>query len=313
MAETIKAARFHSYGGPEVLLIERAAKPDPGPGQVLVRVHAASVNPIDWKVREGALKAFVPVQFPVTAGQDLAGVVAALGDDVTDLQVGDAVFAMTATGTFGAYAEYAVLDRLAVALKPKTLDFLQAAAVPMGALTAWQGIVEAGGIKAGDKLFVHAAAGNVGGMAVQIAHALGAHVIAAASAEARSLVQGYGAERFVDYRAERFEDAVHGMDVVFDTLASEMQARSWKLLKPGGILVSTLGIADPDPAPAHGVRGVGISCTPNGAQLGRVTEMIEAGQVRPNVGAVLTLDDAARAQELNRTGATKGKVVLAIP
>jgi len=313
MAETMKAARFHGYGGPEVLVIERAAKPDPGPGQVLMRVHAASVNPIDWKLREGALKAFVPVLLPATAGQDLAGVIAAVGDGVTDLHVGDAVFAMTATGAFGAYAEYAVLDRSAVALKPKTLNFVQAAAVPMGALTAWQGIVEAGGLKAGDKLFVHAAAGNVGGMAVQIAHALGAHVTAAASAEARSLVEGYGGESFVDYRAERFEDAARGMDIVFDTLAGEMQARSWGILKPGGILVSTLGIADPDAAAAHGVRGTGISCTPNGAQLGRVAGMVEAGQVRPNVGAVLTLDEAAKAQELNRTGVTKGKIVLTVP
>jgi len=264
MAETMKAARFHGYGGPEVLVIERAAKPDPGPGQVLMRVHAASVNPIDWKLREGALKAFVPVLLPATAGQDLAGVIAAVGDGVTDLHVGDAVFAMTATGAFGAYAEYAVLDRSAVALKPKTLNFVQAAAVPMGALTAWQGIVEAGDLKAGDKLFVHAAAGNVGGMAVQIAHALGAHVTAAASAEARPLVEGYGAESFVDYRAERFEDAARGMDIVFDTLAGEMQARSWGILKPGGILVSTLGIADPDAAAAHGVRGTGISCTQTG-------------------------------------------------
>ena len=153
--------------------------------------------------------------------------------------------------TFGAYAEYAVLDQSAVAFKPKTLDFVQAAAIPMGALTAWQGIVEAGGLKTGDHLFVHAAAGNVGGMAVQIAHALGAHVTAAASAEARPLVEGYGAKRFVDYRAERFENAVHDQDIVFDTLAGEMQARSWGLLKQGAILVSTLGIADPDQAKAR--------------------------------------------------------------
>ncbi len=166
MAETMKAARFHEYGGSEVLVIEQAPKPEPGPGEVLVRVHAASVNPIDWKVRQGALEEFVPIQFPAIAGQDLAGVVTAVGEGVNDLDVGDAAFAMTATGAYGAYAEYAVLDRSAVALKPRVLDFVQAAAVPMGALTAWQGIVEAGGMQAGDALFVHAAAGNVGGMAV---------------------------------------------------------------------------------------------------------------------------------------------------
>ena len=313
MAEMMKAVRFHDYGGPEVLVIEQVPKPQPGPGQVLVRVHAASVNPIDCKLRDGVLKAMMPVRFPATAGQDLAGVVESVGEGATGLRPGDAVFAMMATDATGAYAEYALLDQSAVAFKPKTLDFVQAAAIPMGALTAWQGIVEAGGLKAGDHLFVHAAAGNVGGMAVQIAHALGAHVTAAASAEARPLVGGYGAKRFVDYRAERFEDAVHDQDIVFDTLAGEMQARSWGLLKQGGILVSTLGIADPDQAKARGLRAVGIGCTPNGAQLSQVAEMVDAGQVRSNVGAVLTLDEAAKAQELNRSGSVKGKLVLMVP
>ncbi len=312
MAETMKAVRFHGYGGPEVLVIEQVPKPEPGPGQVLVRVRAASVNPIDWKLREGVLRALMPVRFPAIAGEDLAGVVEALGDGVTDLRVRDAVFAMTAMDVLGGYAEYAVLDRSATALKPETLDFVQAAAVPMGALTAWQGVVEAGGLKPGDRLFVHAAAGNVGGMAVQIANALGAHVTAAASADSRSLIEAYGAEQFVDYKAGRFEDAARGMDIVFDTLGGEMQARSWGLLKPGGILVSTLGIADPARAEAHGVRAVGVSCQPNGAQLRRVAEMIDAGKLRPNVGAVLTLDEAAKAQELNRTGGAKGKIVLTV-
>ncbi|MBV9748602.1 MAG: NADP-dependent oxidoreductase [Acetobacteraceae bacterium] len=312
MAETMKAVRFHRYGGPEVLVIEQVPKPEPGPGQVLVRVRAASVNPIDWKLRDGALQAFMPVRFPAIAGEDLAGVVEAVGNDVTDLRVGDAVFAMTASDALGAYAEYAVLDRSAVALKPNTLDFVQAAAVPMGALTAWQGVVEAGGLKPGDRLFVHAAAGNVGGMAVQIAHALGAHVAAAASAESRSLVEGYGAEQFVDYKAGRFEDAARDMDIVFDTLGGEMQSRSWGLLKPGGILVSTLGITDPAQAEARGLRAVGVSCQPNGEQLRRLAELVEAGRIRPNVGTVLSLDDAAKAQELNRTGGAKGKIVLTV-
>lgn len=312
MTDTMKAVRFHDYGGPEVLKVEQVAKPAPGPGQVLIRIHAASVNPIDWKLREGMLKAFVPLALPVVAGQDLAGVIEAVGEHVDDLQVGDAVFAMLATNVLGAYAEYAVLDRSAVARKPRSLDFVQAAAVPMGALTAWQGIVEAGGLKAGDHLFVHAAAGNVGGMAVQIAHALGAHVTAAASAEARQLVEGYGTERFIDYRTERFEDLVRNQHVVFDTLAGDMQARSWAMLRPGGILVSTLGIVDPEDAAKNGLRAQGISCSPNGAQLERVASMIDGGQVRPNVGTVVSIEEAARAQELSRAGKTSGKIVLTI-
>ena len=312
MAETMTAVRFHEYGGPEVLVLEQAPKPEPGPGQVLVRVHAASVNPIDWKLREGTLKAFMPLHFPAVAGEDLAGVIEAVGDGVTDLRAGDAVFAMTAPDALGAYAEYAVLDRAAVALKPKRLDFVPAASVPMGALTAWQGVVEAGGLKSGDRLFVHGAAGNVGGMAVQIAHALGAHVTAAASAAARPLVEGFGAEHFVDYGAGRFEDAARDMDIVFDTLGGEMQTRSWGLLKPGGILVSTVGIADPGQAEVHHVRAAGFGCTPNGEQLSRVAEMIEAGKVRPNVATVLPLGEAAKAQELSQTGGAKGKIVLTV-
>ncbi len=207
-----------------------------------------------------------------------------------------------------------MLDAAAVARKPASLDFNTAAAAPMGALTAWQGIVGQGGLQAGSRLFVHAAGGNVGGMAVQIAHALGAHVTAAASAGSRALVEGWGADRFLDYGAGRFEDAVEGMDIVFDTLGGEMQARSWELLRPGGILVSAVEVPDPDPdqAKAHGVRAVRFSCLPGGTQLGRIAEMVDAGQVRPNVGAVLPLAEAAEAQEMNRTGRVKRKIVLTV-
>lgn len=313
MTEMMKAVRYHEYGGPEALVVEHIPKPKPGPGQILVRIHAASVNPVDWRLREGEMKAFIQVQFPATVGRDLAGVVEAVSADVHGLRPGDQVFAVMPKEAFGAYAEYAVLDQSSVALKPKTLDFVQAAAFPMSALTAWQGIVEAGGLKAGDHLFVHAAAGSVGGIAVQIARVLGAHVTAAASAEAKSLVEGYGADRFVDYKAERFEDTVHDQDIVFDTLAGDMQARSWGLLKRNGIMVSTLGIADPDKAKKLGVRATSIVCTPNAEQLGRLAEMIDAGKIRSNIGAVLTLDDAAKAQELNRAGKVKGKIVLTVP
>lgn len=307
---TMTAVRFHKYGGPDVLRLEQVERPDPGPGQVLVRVHAASVNPVDWKLRRGDLKGMMDVTFPSTAGQDLAGVVEAAGDGVTAIQPGDAVYAMMPTGQTGAYAEYAVLDEGGVARKPASLDFNAAAAVPMGALTAWQGIVGQGGLGAGTRLFVHAAGGNVGGMAVQIAHALGAHVTAAASAGSRALVEGWGADHFVDYGAGRFEDAVDGMDIVFDTLGGEMQARSWGLLKSGGVLVSTVGIADPGQAEAHGVRAAMFGAVPDGKQLARIAEMADAGQVRPNVGTVLPLAEAAEAQEMNRTGRVKGKVVL---
>lgn len=313
MTETMKAVRYHEYGGPEALVVEQVQKPEPGPGQVLIRIHAASVNPVDWRLREGQMKEFIPVQFPATVGRDLAGTIEAVSEGVQDLRPGDEVFAVMPREAFGAYAEYASLDQSAVALKPKTLNFVQAASLPMSALTAWQGIVEAGGVKAGDSLFVHAAAGSVGSLAVQIAHALGAHVTAAASAASRSRVEGYGVQRFVDYEAERFENAAHDQHIVLDTLAGDVQARSWSLLRPNGIMVSTLGIADRDEGRRLDVRATSIVCTPNAGQLGRVAEMIDAGKIRPNVGAVMPLDDAAQAQELNRTGQVKGKIVLTVP
>ena len=309
---TMTAVRFHKYGGPNVLQLEQVERPDPGPEQVLVRVHAASVNPVDWKLREGALKGMFEVLFPSTAGQDLAGVVEAVGEGVTGLQAGDAVYAMMPVSPTGAYAEYAVLDAAAVAHKPASLDFTTAAAVPMGALTAWQGIVGQGGLQTGCRLFVHAAGGNVGGMAVQIARALGAHVTAAASAGSRALVEGWGVDRFLDYGAKRFEDEMEGMDIVLDTLGGEMQERSWGLLKPGGILVSIVQPPDPAQAEARGVRALRFSAVPDGAQLGRIAEMVDAGQIRPDVGAVLPLAEAAEAQEMSRTRRVKGKIVLTV-
>ena len=309
---TMTAVRFHKYGGPAVLQVEQIERPSPAPGQVLVRVHAASVNPVDWKLRQGDLKGMFDVTFPSTAGEDLAGTVEEVGEGVEGLRAGDPVYAMMSATLSGAYAEFAVLDAAAVGHKPASLDFNTAAAVPMGALTAWQGIVGQGGLQVGTRLFVHGAGGNVGGMAVQIAYALGAEVTAAASAGNRALVEGWGADRFLDYGAGRFEDEAADMDIVFDTLGGEMQARSWGMLKPGGILVSTVGITDPFAAAAHGVRAAGFGAVPDGAQLGRIAEMIDAGQIRPNIGATLPLTDAAEAQELNRTGKVKGKIVLTV-
>jgi NADPH:quinone reductase-like Zn-dependent oxidoreductase len=312
MTETMRAIRFHSYGGPEVLRLEDIPRPMPTGSQVLVRVHASSVNPIDWKLREGLLQAIMPLRLPATAGQDLAGIVEAVGADVSDLAPGTAVYAMSGTGELGAYAEHAVLDRSVLARAPAGLDFTTAAAVPMGALTAWQGVVAGGGLKAGDHLLVHAAAGNVGGMAVQLARALGAHVTGAAFAKDKALVEGWGAERFVAYDGGSFDDLKGQFDVVFDNLGGDVQAQSWELLRPGGILVSTLGIADPARAAAQGWRASGVRCVPNGDQLARIAALIEGGGVAPRIADVLPLDRAAEAQELNRTGRVKGKVVLQV-
>ncbi len=312
MTETMKAARFSEYGGPDVLSVVEVARPEPAAGQALIKIHAASVNPIDWKIRSGAMKAFIPLPLPSGAGQDLAGVIVAVGTGVTDVKVGDEVYAMMGMEGAGAYAEFVALDRAAFALKPKSLDFENAAATPMGALTAWQAIVDLGGLKSGDRLFVHAAAGNVGGWAVRIGKALGAHVTAAGRAADRDALTALGAETFVDYDARPFEAAAKDFDVVLDPLAGDIQARSWSILKPGGILVSTLMAQEPGDQKARGVHADTVHAVSNGERLARIAEMIDAGGLKPTVGRVLFLSDAAEAQRLGESGAVKGKIVLTI-
>ncbi len=309
---TMKATRYDRYGGPEVLEYADHDKPEAGAGQVLIRVRGASVNPIDWKLRSGAMKAMIPLQFPTGVGQDVAGEIAAVGEGVDKFKVGDGVFAMMDVTPDGAYAEYVVLDQTAVAHKPDTLNFVSAAAVPMGALTAWQAIVDLGGLKAGTRLFVHAAGGNVGGWAVRIGHALGAHVTAAASAKDRDNVMALGADGFIDYEAGPFEQAARDMDVVLDPLAGDIQARSWGMIKPDGILVSTLPNEEPDEAKARGVRAATVQGHSDGGQLATIAKMIDDGKLSPSIGRVMPLDQAAEAQRLGEAGEVKGKIVLEV-
>lgn len=310
MTEQMKAVRYYEYGGPEVLVTERVQIPTAGPGQVLVKVHAAGINPIDWKLRAGEMKGIIPVQFPVTVGRDLSGVVEAVGEDVESFRVGDEVYAVMPKEAFGAYAEYALLDQSHVALKPETLDFVQASTVPMSALTAWQSMVDLGGLKAGDNILVHAAAGSVGGMAVQIAKAMGAYVTGAAFEKDRAFVEGLGADRFVSYDAGPFEAVVHDQDIVLDTLAGEIQDRSWSTLKPNGILVTTLVLGDNDKPKQFGVRAANTVSGPSGAQLKQVAQLIDSGKISTHVGLVLSLDEAAKAQELTENRGVKGKIAL---
>lgn len=309
---TMKAIRYDRYGGPEVLEYADCDKPVAGPGQVLIRIHAASVNPIDWKLRSGEMKAMIPLELPTGAGQDVAGEIEAVGEGVDEFKVGDAVFAMMGLMPAGAYAEYVVLDQTAVARKPDTLDFINAAAVPMGALTAWQAIVDLGELKADSRLFVHAAGGNVGSWAVRIGHLLGAHVTAAAYAEYRDDVLAYGADVFIDYRADPFEEVSRNMDVVLDPLGGEIQARSWEMIKPGGIFISTVADEEPAEAKARGVRAAMVQGHSDGGQLTIIAKMIDDGKLEPRIGRVLSLNQAAEAQRLGEAGEVKGKIVLEV-
>ncbi len=302
-SKIMQAVRVHDYGGADKLKLEDAPRPEPKGGEVLVRLKAAGVNPADWKFRQGAYKAFMPLTFPWTPGLEGAGVVEAVGPGVTAFKPGDAVFgAINAT-----YAEYAVAPVSDLALKPDALSFEEAASVPVGALTGW-GAVEAADIKPGQRVFVQGAAGGVGLFASQLARNKGAHVIGTASAVNLAFVRSLGVEA-IDYDAAPFETVVHGVDVVIDTVAGEVLQRSWDVLKPGGLLVSVAGRATEEEAKAKGRRFKGAGRVP-ASNLAQVGKLITAGKLTPAIQASFPLSEAVAAQQLCETGHGRGRIIL---
>jgi NADPH:quinone reductase-like Zn-dependent oxidoreductase len=308
----MKAIRIHTYGGPEVLKYEDIPRPRPRRGEVLIRVNAAGVNPVDWKVREGYLKDLQQRSLPLIPGWDLSGVVEKAGPGATRFQKGAEVFSRPDIGRDGAYAEYIVVRESEVALKPKSIDHVHAAAVPLAALTAWQALFDTAELQPRQKLLVHAAAGGVGHFAVQLAKWKGAHVIGTASGQNHDLLRELGADETIDYTTQRFEDAAREVDVVLDTIAGETQDRSWQVLKKGGTLVSILKRPSPEKAAAHEARGGYVFVQPNAAELAEIATLIDSGKLRPVVETVLPLSEARRAQELNQAAHTRGKIVLQV-
>jgi NADPH:quinone reductase-like Zn-dependent oxidoreductase len=306
------AVRFHSYGGPDVLVLEEVPRPEAGAGEVLIRVHAAGVNPLDWKVRAGHLKAWMRHRLPLIPGWDVSGVVEAVAPDVTAFKVGDAVYGMLDFMRNGTYAEYVAAKTVHLAFKPSDIDHFQAGAVPLASLTAWQSLFEVAGLKPGQTVLIHAAAGGVGHFAVQLAKWKGAKVIGTASAGNGSFLRELGAHEVIDYRTTRFEEAAHDADVVLDTIGGDTQERSWQVLKKGGILVATLGISSPEAARQHGVRGEGILVHPDAAQLSQIAALINDEKLKPAVATTLPLAEAAKAHELSEAGHVRGKIVLRV-
>ena len=307
--QTMRAVRFHDYGPPEALVVERVPRPEPGEGEVLVRVHAAGVNPVDWKFRRGDMRNFRPLQLPSAAGIDLAGTVEAVGPGVTAWQVGQAVFG---SGS-GAYAEYAVAPAGNLAAMPRTLTFDQAAAAPIGARTAWTALFDAAGLQPGQRLLVNGAAGGVGHFAVQLGRWKGAHVIGTASAANVDFVRSLGAETVVNYAATSVEDAVRDVDAVLDTVGGAGTERLLRVVKPGGVIVSIAGPVPEEVAQQRGVRVGRVPPPPSpGALLKRIAELIESGTVAPVVGKVFSLEEASRAHALSETGHGRGRIVLHI-
>jgi NADPH:quinone reductase-like Zn-dependent oxidoreductase len=308
----MKAIRIHSYGGPEVLSYEEAPRPTPGAGEVLVRVHAAALNPVDRFTRAGYLQGMVDFALPFIPGVDLAGVVEAVGEDVDTVAVGDAVYGYSNMMRQGAYADYAVVGGGEVAAKPASLDFVAAASVPLAGMTAWQGLFDVGGLQAGQTVLIHGAGGGVGSLAVQFALAKGARVLATAGSDKIELLRELGVAEAIDYTTTRFEDVARDVDVVFDTVGGELLERSLTALKPGGILVTPAGQPDADAAVARGVRASGMMAQANAAQLNEIAALIDAGTVKPVVSTVLPLAEAQSAHAQLEAGHIRGKIVLQV-
>lgn len=289
--------------------MEEVPRPEPSTDQLLVHVHAAGVNPVDWKIREGRLG---KIPLPSIMGSDFSGVVEALGPDVTDFRVGAAVFGIVADES-GSYAEYALAPVTQVAEKPPGLDHLKAAALPIAGLTAWQALFDGASLRAGQKVLIHAAAGGVGAFAVQFARWKGAYVIGTASGRHLEFVRQLGADEVIDYRTNDFRDVVREADIILDTVGGETQERSWKVLKKGGVLVSIVQPPSEAVAAAHGVKGLFLRCDHTRREgLSRIADLVVRGQVQVHIDTVLPLKEARRAQELSQSGHVQGKIILRV-
>ncbi len=309
----MKAIRLHGRGGPDYLVYEDAPQPHPGAGEVLVRVYATGViaNELKWDATYQTT-AGSPRALPIP-GRDLSGVVEEVGPGVTTLVTGSEVYAMLGYGRDGAEADYTIALPNELAPKPGTLDYVQAAAVPLSALTAWQALFEHANLVAGQTVLIHGAAGGVGVFAVQLALWAGAQVIATASARNRDFLRELGANEIIDYTTTRFEEVVHNVDVVFDMVGGNTLVRSWQVLKPGGILVSVVSPRpSADVAKGHEARFAWFVVEPNREHLIQIGTLIDAGQMRPIIETVLPLSQARLAYEQGAKGHTRGKIVLRV-
>lgn len=308
---TMRAVVAREWGGPEVLEVREVERPEPGEGEVLVRVEAIGVNPVDWKTRRnGGLLARKGVEPPVVLGWDVAGVVEATGPGATRFAVGDRVFGMPRfPGVAGAYAEYVAAPEKDLAAAPRSVDAAAAASLPLVALTVLQ-LFEQAGIGDGWSVLVQGAAGGVGSVAVQVAKARGATVAGTASAANQDLLRELGVDTPIDYASERFEERVSDLDMVFDSQGGEVRERSWGVLKPGGVLVSIVGPPKEGEPESHGVRAVAGLVRTDGERLAEIARMVDAGDLRPVVGATYPLAEAAEAHRSLETGHARGKIVL---
>ncbi len=306
----MKAVVAHEYGAPDVLKFEEVPRPEPKEDEAIVRVIASSVNPADPLTLSGKYASEFGTHLPLIPGYDIAGIVEKTGAKVTKLKVGDAVYGYPTFG--GGWAEYVTVKEWEVAAKPASLKFAEAAAVPMGALTAWQSLVNTAQLHAGQTILIHGGSGGVGSFAVQIAKARGARVIATASTANQDLLKQLGADVAIDYTKARFEEIAKDVDAVLDPVGKETLARSYGVVRKGGIVMSLVARPDPAELEKYGIRGATIFSHADAANLAEIAHLIDAGKIKPIVTQILPLSEAIAAQRQAETHHTRGKIVLQI-
>lgn len=310
----MKAIVIERYGGAEELEERDMPQPVPNDDQVLLEMHATSINPIDWKLRQGYLKEMIPFEFPIILGWDAAGKVAAVGANVKRFQVGDRVFARPNTTNRGTYAEYIVTEESMLAKIPDNVSYVEAASIPLAGLTAWQCLYDFSGMKRGDKVLIHAGAGGVGSLAIQIAKNAGAYVASTASTKNKELLESLGVDRFIDYSQQSFETLLKEYDIVLDTMGGDIQDKSFQVLKDGGKLVSIVSPPDEEKAKARNIQAGSIWLRPNGKQLQEIADLMEADKLKAIVGHEFPLsrEGLCEAHKLSESHHARGKIVIAI-
>ena len=311
--EKMKAIVLHEYGGLDKLRYEDAPRPEPKDDEVLIRVMAASVNPVDAAVRSGKFVKYFNTKLPLVPGMDAAGVIEKVGAKISKFKVGDPVYTFFTLKEEGGYAQFAVAKELEVSRKPQSLTFEQAAAVPAAGSTAWQALVDEGRLDYGQTVLIHGGSGGVGHMAIQIAKARGAHVIATASTANQDFLKQLGVDQAIDYTTTKFEDVAKDVDLVLDAVGGDTLTRSYGVVKKDGIIISIAGNLDDSALKKHGIRGVSISAAPETDTFDQLTRLIEGKKLTPLVSQTFPLQEAAKAQEQIQTRHTRGKIVLQIP
>ncbi|MEP7038208.1 MAG: NADP-dependent oxidoreductase [Acidobacteriota bacterium] len=304
----MKAILINEYGNNDVVNYTDVMRPEPKRDEILVKVHAAGVNPVDWKIRNGA-GSRMNLELPIMLGGEIAGTIEKVGDNVTDFKEGDAVYGIIKTGGF---AEYAIAKSGEIALKPQSLDFKHAAAIALGGLTAWQSIFDLADLESGQRILITGASGGVGSLAVQFAKAKGAYVIGTASGDNEEFVRSLGANEFIDYKKQNFEEIVRDVDVVFDTVGGDTFEKAFQVLKKGGFLVTSVAFPNEEKAREFSIKAARVFCKPNAEELAAISKLVEEGKLKARIATVLPFAEVKKALDLSESGRANGKIVLQV-